>query len=83
MSISRIAYRARQLFLSCQCVDGKDVSRKARDLLTRYDLWISNIGVFAPGLASLDHRLRTARVPQIAVEGNLDILCSSLLSGKH
>ncbi|KAI0379222.1 hypothetical protein F5Y04DRAFT_260009 [Hypomontagnella monticulosa] len=44
------------------------------DQLARFSIWTTNIRVFAPGRASLDHRLREAFDVQDAVIGLLDAL---------
>lgn len=40
----------------------------------RFSVWTSNIGVFATGRASMDHRLREAPDVQKLVLGLLDVL---------
>jgi uncharacterized protein (DUF2235 family) len=49
----------------------------------RFNIWASNIGVFAAKHSSLDYRLRTAPSAKIAVDGNLYILCTQILRGTH
>ncbi|KAI1651010.1 uncharacterized protein F4817DRAFT_312366 [Daldinia loculata] len=44
------------------------------DQLARFSVWTTNIRVFAPGRAALDHRLREAPDVQDAVTGLLDAL---------
>jgi hypothetical protein len=44
------------------------------DQLARFSLWTSNIGTFAPGRASMDHRLREAPEVQAVVIGLLEAL---------
>ncbi|KAI0101218.1 hypothetical protein F4814DRAFT_432601 [Daldinia grandis] len=44
------------------------------DQLARFSVWTTNIRVFAPGRAALDHRLREAPDVQDAVVGLLDAL---------
>ncbi|KAF4626071.1 hypothetical protein G7Y89_g12090 [Cudoniella acicularis] len=55
------------------------------DQLARFSVWTANIGVFAPGRASMDHRLREVPDVQDIVRGILDVLddriqnCSAVL----
>jgi hypothetical protein len=42
------------------------------DQLARFSIWSASIGVFAPGRASMDHRLREAPDIQEVVRGLLD-----------
>jgi hypothetical protein len=42
------------------------------DQFARFSTWAANIGVFAPGRASMDHRLREAPYVQGAVTGLLE-----------
>jgi hypothetical protein len=44
------------------------------DQLARFSIWTANIGVFAPGRASMDHRLREVPDIQDVVRGLLDAL---------
>ncbi|KAK3942415.1 hypothetical protein QBC46DRAFT_256506, partial [Diplogelasinospora grovesii] len=72
--------RSRQLLLCCQENFGEETRRIAGTQLSRFNLWASNIGVFSSRHASLDYRLRTAPAVKAAVNGNLEILCTHLLS---
>jgi hypothetical protein len=44
------------------------------DQFARFSLWAANIGVFTPGRASLDHRLREAQEVHEVVGGVLESL---------
>jgi len=44
------------------------------DQLARFSIWTASIGVFAPGRASMDHRLREVPDIQDVVRGLLDAL---------
>lgn len=48
--------------------------------VARFSVWAANIGVFAPGRGSLDHRLREAPDVQDAVGGLLEALGLRALS---
>lgn len=78
-SIADTAARARQLFLCCREITTEKLQKLALAQLARFNLWASNIGVFASHHASLDYRLRTALSVRAAVEGNLEIVCKHLL----
>lgn len=80
-SIAMAAEKAHQLLLCCLQTKEMDLEGFARSQLSRFDLWASNIGVFASLHASLDYRLRTAVAARTAVEGNLEILREQLLFG--
>lgn len=60
---------------------------KVEDQAARFSTWTSGIGVFAPGRASMDHRLRYAPEVQSVAIGLLDSLnhrirkCRSQCSG--
>jgi hypothetical protein len=82
ISILDTAKRARDLLLCCQKIEQDEPRRIARAQLIRFDLWASNIGVFASRHASLDYRLRTSASAKAAVDGNLEILCKQLLSSE-
>lgn len=87
-SITDNAERARAIFLCCREIIDESPrelasAQLASTQLARFNLWASNIGVFATRYASLDYRLRTAPVVRIAIEGNLEIVCRHLLSGKE
>ncbi|KAI8945489.1 hypothetical protein F4801DRAFT_568093 [Xylaria longipes] len=79
-SIADTAGRVRSLFPCCQKLEEDDVRQNVAIQSERYNLWTSNIGVFASRHASLDYRLRTAPSVRAAVDGNLEILCKQLLS---
>lgn len=81
-SIADTAEQVRQLLLCCQEIPDEKPRKASSAQLARFNLWASNIGVFAKTHASLDYRLRTAPMVQLAIQGNLEILCGSLLSGK-
>lgn len=46
----------------------------AGDQFARFSLWTANIGVFASGLASLDHSLREAQEVHEVITGLLEVL---------
>lgn len=46
--------------------------------LSRFSLWTASIGVFAPGRASMDHRLRDAEDVSRLVRGLLEALDANL-----
>ncbi|KAF4625912.1 hypothetical protein G7Y89_g12247 [Cudoniella acicularis] len=71
--------RARQLLFCCREIRDEDPRKVATAQLARFNLWASNIGVFAARHASLDYRLRTAPIVRITIEGNLEIICRHLL----
>ncbi|KAG4438024.1 hypothetical protein IFR05_006483 [Cadophora sp. M221] len=73
-SIADTAERARQLLLSCREIGDEHSRKLAAAQLARFNLWASNIGVFANRHASLDYRLRTAPVVKATIEGNLEIV---------
>lgn len=82
-SIADLAERSRRLLLYCaKSFTAEQSKRIAGDQLNRFNLWVSNIGVFATLKASLDYRLRTALPARVAIIGNLEILCTHLLSGE-
>jgi hypothetical protein len=81
-SIADTAERARQLLLCCRDIPDEAPKKLALTQLARFNLWSSNIGVFAARHASLDYRLRTAPTVRIAVNGNLETLCRHLLFSK-
>jgi hypothetical protein len=80
-SIAETAEIARQLLLCCREIPSKEVSRIVDAQFVRFNLWASNIGVFAARHASLDYRLRTALTVRVTIEGNLENICGNLLSG--
>ena len=60
-----------------------DILEFAKRQLSRFELWASNIGVFASRHASLDYRLRTAPIAKVVVDGNLNTLCKHTLCGMN
>ncbi|RYP17189.1 hypothetical protein DL767_010064 [Monosporascus sp. MG133] len=80
VSIRHVANAARQLLICCADIREEEVQRIAQIQLERFNLWASNIGVFAHGHASLDHRLRAAPTAKAAVEAELEALCERLLT---
>jgi len=82
ISIADMAEQVRQLLLCCQEIPEERPRRFASAQLARFNLWASNIGVFAETHASLDYRLRAAPKMQLAIQGKLKILCGTLLSGQ-
>ncbi|KAB5511373.1 hypothetical protein GE09DRAFT_724969 [Coniochaeta sp. 2T2.1] len=78
--IADTAERAPQLLLCCREITDEEPRKLASTQLARFNLWASNIGVFAARHASLDYRLRTAPFVRVAVEGNLDMVCKHLLT---
>ncbi|KAF2820235.1 hypothetical protein CC86DRAFT_412116 [Ophiobolus disseminans] len=79
--IAPTAQTARLFLFSCQelLIEDRDIHRIATTQLNRFDLWASNIGIFASKHSSLDYRLRTAPTAKAAVDGNLEILCKHAL----
>jgi hypothetical protein len=74
------AAKARQLLFCCQEMTTEEPQRLAAETqLARFNLWASNIRVFASQHASLDYWLRTAPLFTAVIEGNLEILCKYLL----
>lgn len=59
MSITRIAMQCAQLLERgyLEKTSGLDL-RASSDILVRFKIWAGNVGVFAPGNASIDYRLR-------------------------
>lgn len=55
---------------------------KAEDQLARFEIWAANIGVFADGHASLDHRLRDSTDARNLMKTFLESLKDFLLRGK-
>jgi len=53
------------------------------DQLARFSVWSAGIGVFAPGRASMDHRLREAPEIQEVVRGLLDGLNDDIQNCKY
>uniref|UniRef100_A0A093VD80 Serine/threonine-protein phosphatase n=2 Tax=Talaromyces marneffei PM1 TaxID=1077442 RepID=A0A093VD80_TALMA len=59
---------------------------RVEDQFARFSLWTANIGVFASGRASLDHRLREAQEVHEVITGLLEVLddriqeCTSYLT---
>lgn len=80
ITIRHIANEARQLLICCTGIKDEKVQMSAQIQFERFGLWASNIGVFAQGSASLDHRLRAAPAAKVAVEGELEGLCERLLT---
>jgi hypothetical protein len=76
-----IAIAARKALELLRCCVAEDDDDAAQSQLSRFNLWCSNIGVFATHHASLDYRLRTANAARTAVQGNLEDLCEQLLFG--
>ncbi|UPK95818.1 hypothetical protein LCI18_006753 [Fusarium solani-melongenae] len=62
-----------QCLVSASSVHPREVSM-VEDQLARFSSWASSIGVFAPGSASMDHRLRYASEVQSVVTGLLESL---------
>lgn len=79
--IMDITYGARQLFDCCDEIKDEHVKLLTQVQLDRFNLWASNIGVFAHRSASLDYRLRAAPAAKVAVEAELETLCERLLTG--
>lgn len=53
------------------------------DQLARFSIWMSSIGVFAQGRASMDHRLREAPEVHDAVISLLEDLADSLQNCRY
>lgn len=47
---------------------------RVEDQFARFSLWTANIGFFASGRASLDHRLREAQEVREVITGLLEVL---------
>ncbi|RMJ16559.1 hypothetical protein CDV36_003704, partial [Fusarium kuroshium] len=62
-----------QCLFSASSVHPREVSM-VEDQLARFSSWATSIGVFAPGSASMDHRLRYASEVQSVVTGLLESL---------
>ncbi|RSM19543.1 hypothetical protein CDV31_001703 [Fusarium ambrosium] len=62
-----------QCLFSASAVHPREVSM-VEDQLARFSSWATSIGVFAPGSASMDHRLRYASEVQSVVTGLLESL---------
>ncbi|KAJ4172036.1 hypothetical protein NW754_007634 [Fusarium falciforme] len=62
-----------QCLISASLVHPREVSM-VEDQLARFSSWATSIGVFAPGSASMDHRLRYASEVQSVVTGLLESL---------
>lgn len=62
-----------QCLISASSVHPREVSM-VEDQLARFSSWATSIGVFAPGSASMDHRLRYASEVQSVVTGLLESL---------
>ncbi|EEU35605.1 uncharacterized protein NECHADRAFT_86789 [Fusarium vanettenii 77-13-4] len=62
-----------QCLISASSVHPREASM-VEDQVARFSSWASNIGVFAPGSASMDHRLRYASEVQSVVTGLLESL---------
>ena len=80
-AIATTAQKALELLRCCITEEDDDTPSPAQTQLSRFNLWSSNIGVFATHHASLDYRLRTANAARTAVQGNLEDLCEQLLFG--
>ncbi|KAK4246938.1 hypothetical protein C7999DRAFT_14968, partial [Corynascus novoguineensis] len=86
MTISECAGSVLDLFQQCLTLSASLHPREAalvEDQLTRFSLWASSIGVFAPGRASMDHRLREAPDVHDAVTTLLDSAYDSMQDGKY
>ncbi|KAK3672609.1 hypothetical protein LTR78_007421 [Recurvomyces mirabilis] len=70
--------QVRQLLTCCEATTDEVISREAKAQVARFDLWASNIGVFAKRHASLDYRLRAAPISRAAIESSLDTLCNNI-----
>ncbi|KPM36026.1 hypothetical protein AK830_g10539 [Neonectria ditissima] len=79
-SIADTAERSRLLLSCCQDAFSGEQKQFVTAQLSRFNLWASNIGVFSSRQACLDYRLRTSPTAKAAVDGNLEILCTQLLS---
>ncbi|ORY04781.1 hypothetical protein BCR34DRAFT_617384 [Clohesyomyces aquaticus] len=79
--VAATAQKASHLLQTCrEALTDHDTRRVAVAQLSRFDLWASNIGVFASRQSSLDYRLRAALAAKAAIDGNLEILCRHLLT---
>ncbi|KAI9643120.1 hypothetical protein NHQ30_008855 [Ciborinia camelliae] len=72
--------RAQQLFYCCEEISDQDIQKRASEEFLKFNLWASNLGVFAARHASLEYRLRTAPKVRMDIDWNLAIVCSRLLT---
>jgi len=54
----------------------------AEDQLVRFNIWTSNLGVFAEGHASVEHRLRDHSIAYKLIVQLLEALCANLAHGR-
>ena len=76
-SIAETARKCARSFDNCLVqTDSLDIVQQSlvEDQLARFSIWASNIGIFAPQKASMDHRLREAPEIRIVVISLLDAL---------
>lgn len=76
-TIAATADRCLNLFQQCLQQSASISSLEmtlVEDQLARFSLWAANIGVFAGGRASLDHRLREAQEVHEVIIGLLETL---------
>jgi hypothetical protein len=66
------------LYLSGPCEVGRE-NEWAEDQIARFNIWASNIGAFALGHASADHRLRDSPEVHCLLLQLLEILHANLL----
>lgn len=87
--LQRVAVSANQCLESFQkcllqasSVHPRELSM-VEDQVARFSTWATSIGVFAPGRASMDHRLRFAPEVQSVVNGLLESLDYRIRTCKH
>lgn len=87
--LQRVAVSANQCLESFQKCLLQAASVHPRELsmvenqVARFSTWATGIGVFAPGRASMDHRLRYAPEVQSVVNGLLESLDYRIQTCKH
>lgn len=63
-------------------ISPREMSR-VEDQFARFSLWTANIGVFASGRVSLDHRLREAQEVHEVITGLLEVLDDRIKECKY
>jgi hypothetical protein len=75
ITIAATSHQCLESFATClakaSAIHPREFSR-VEDQAARFSTWTSGIGVFAPGRASMDHRLRHAPEVQSVAIGLLD-----------
>jgi hypothetical protein len=77
ITVAAASHQCLESFTTCltkaSAIHPRELSR-VEDQQARFSTWTSSIGVFAPGRASMDHRLRYAPELQSVAIGLLDSL---------